>query len=41
MNEGNGELFLPQPDIDGGLIGGASLNAKAFSTLVEMALKTK
>ena len=41
MNEGNGELFLPQPDIDGGLIGGASLDAKAFSTLVEMALKTK
>ena len=41
MNEGNGELFLPQPDIDGGLIGGASLDAMAFSTLVEMALKTK
>ncbi len=42
MNEGNGELFLPQPSvIDGGLIRGASLDAKAFSTLVEMALKTK
>ena len=41
MNTGNAELFLPQPDIDGGLIGGASLDAKAFSALVEMALKTK
>ena len=41
MNAGNGELFLPQPDIDGGLIGGASLDARAFSTLVGMALKAK
>lgn len=41
MNTGNAELFLPQPDVDGGLIGGASLDAKAFSTLVEMALKAK
>ena len=41
MNTGNAELFLPQSDIDGGLIGGASLDAKAFSTLVEMALKAK
>lgn len=41
MNPANAELFLPQPDIDGGLIGGASLDAKAFSELVEMALKIK
>lgn len=39
MNPANAEMFLPQPDIDGGLIGGASLDAKAFSELVEMALK--
>ncbi len=41
MNTGNAELFLPQSDVDGGLIGGASLDAKAFSALVEMALKAK
>lgn len=41
MNTGNAELFLPQPDIDGGLIGGASLDAKSFGELVEMALETR
>lgn len=41
MNTGNAELFLAQEDVDGGLIGSASLDAKAFSELVEMALKSK
>ena len=41
MKPENAELFLPQPDIDGGLIGGAALDAKSFAELVEMALKIK
>ena len=39
MNEGNAELLLAEPNIDGGLIGGASLNAKSFIAIVKEALK--
>lgn len=38
MNEGNAELLLAQEDIDGGLIGGASLKAKSFIEIVKAAL---
>ena len=38
MNEGNASLLLAQPDIDGGLIGGASLKAKSFAAIVKEAL---
>ncbi|WP_165060056.1 MULTISPECIES: triose-phosphate isomerase [unclassified Adlercreutzia] len=38
MNEGNANLLLAQPDIDGGLIGGASLKAKSFISIVKEAL---
>lgn len=38
MNEGNAELLLAQPDIDGGLIGGASLKAKSFVEIVKAAM---
>ncbi|WP_251212938.1 triose-phosphate isomerase [Adlercreutzia murintestinalis] len=38
MNEGNASLLLAQPDIDGGLIGGASLQAKSFLSIVREAL---
>lgn len=41
MKPENAELFLPEPDIDGGLIGGAALDSKAFGALVEIALKIK
>jgi triosephosphate isomerase len=30
--------LLAQPDVDGGLIGGASLTSRAFSGIVEAAL---
>lgn len=40
MNEGNVESLLAQPDIDGGLIGGASLKAKSFIALIEAAQKS-
>ena len=39
MNEGNVEQLLAQPDIDGGLVGGASLKAKSFVYLVEACVK--
>ncbi len=39
MNEGNAELLLGQPNIDGGLIGGASLKAASFIAIVEAAVK--
>ena len=39
MKPANAEYFLPLPDVDGGLIGGAALDAKSFAELVEMALK--
>ena len=34
MNEKNAFDLLAQPDIDGGLIGGASLKAEDFSKVV-------
>lgn len=37
MNEGNAELLLAEPDIDGGLIGGASLKASSFLQIVKAA----
>lgn len=37
MNEGNAHLLLAEPDIDGGLIGGASLKADSFIQIVKEA----
>ncbi|MEC4183203.1 triose-phosphate isomerase [Adlercreutzia sp. R21] len=37
MNEGNAGLLLAQPDIDGGLIGGAALKASSFIEIVKAA----
>ena len=37
MNPQNVESLLAQPGIDGGLIGGASLNAEQFVALVRAA----
>jgi len=37
MKPGNASELLDQPDIDGGLIGGASLQAKSFIELVKIA----
>ncbi|MDR0459556.1 MAG: triose-phosphate isomerase, partial [Coriobacteriales bacterium] len=34
LNAGNIALFAAEPDIDGGLVGGASLNASEFVRLV-------
>jgi len=39
MKPANADELLVQPDIDGGLIGGASLDAKSFAKLVESASK--
>lgn len=39
MNAGNAEELLAQPDVDGGLIGGASLKAEDFSVIVNAATK--
>ena len=39
MNEKNAAELLAKPDIDGGLIGGASLVAEKFSVIVEAAGK--
>jgi triosephosphate isomerase len=35
MKAENAALFVPQPDIDGGLIGGAALDARAFVDIVK------
>lgn len=35
MNEKNAKEFLAQPDIDGGLIGGASLAAEKFAAVID------
>jgi triosephosphate isomerase len=35
MKAENAALFVPQPDIDGGLIGGAALDARAFIDIVK------
>lgn len=37
MNAGNAELLLGQPDIDGGLVGGASLKAPDFLKIIAAA----
>ncbi|HZJ78006.1 MAG TPA: triose-phosphate isomerase [Clostridia bacterium] len=39
MNAKNAQELLSQPDVDGGLIGGASLNAPDFAAIVEAASK--
>ena len=41
MKPDNVDALLAQPDIDGGLIGGASLVAKDFLALVESGLKAQ
>ena len=38
MNEGNAEVLLSMANIDGGLIGGASLKSKSFLEIVKAAL---
>jgi triosephosphate isomerase len=40
MNDKNASALLAQPDIDGGLIGGASLKADAFMTIVQAAIES-
>ena len=37
MNASNADELLSQPDIDGGLIGGASLKANDFASIVKSA----
>lgn len=39
MNAGNADELLAQPDVDGGLIGGASLKAADFAAIVTAASK--
>lgn len=39
MNAGNAEELLSKPDVDGGLIGGASLKAPDFAEIVKAASK--
>ena len=39
MNAGNAAELLGKPDVDGGLIGGASLKAPDFAAIVEAASK--
>ena len=39
MNAGNAAELLSKPDVDGGLIGGASLKAPDFAAIVEAASK--
>lgn len=39
MNVGNVDSLLSMPDIDGGLIGGAALDANSFKQLIEAAAK--
>ena len=38
MNAGNAAELLSKPDVDGGLIGGASLKANDFNTIVQAAV---
>jgi triosephosphate isomerase len=40
MKPENASGLLAQPDVDGGLIGGASLNAKSFCSIVEAAIES-
>ena len=37
MNADNAKELLAQPDVDGGLIGGASLKPEAFVKIIEAA----
>jgi triosephosphate isomerase len=39
MNSENAQELLSQPDIDGGLVGGASLKPEEFRAIVETALR--
>ena len=39
MNAGNAAELLAQPDVDGGLIGGASLKPQDFATIVKAAVE--
>ena len=39
MKPENAAGLLAQPDVDGGLIGGASLTSRAFSGIVEAGLE--
>jgi len=39
MKPDNAEALLSQPDIDGGLVGGASLKPEAFQEIVDAASK--
>jgi triosephosphate isomerase len=38
MNAANASVLLSQPDIDGGLIGGAALKAEDFLSIIRSAL---
>jgi triosephosphate isomerase (TIM) len=40
MNDKNAASLLTQPDVDGGLIGGASLKSDAFSTIITAAVQS-
>jgi triosephosphate isomerase len=37
VNRDNAKEFFRQPEIDGALVGGASLDARAFTAIVEAA----
>jgi triosephosphate isomerase len=37
VDAGNARDFIGQPEIDGALVGGASLDARAFTSIVEAA----
>ena len=39
MNPGNVEMLLAQPDIDGGLVGGASLDSEKFVQMIEACVR--
>jgi len=41
VNAANAASLLQQPDVDGALVGGASLKADAFSTIVKAAVEAK
>ncbi|WP_040976775.1 triose-phosphate isomerase [Necropsobacter massiliensis] len=41
VNDGNAAELFTQPDIDGALVGGASLKAPAFAVIVKAAAKAK
>ncbi len=41
VNAGNAAQLLSQPDVDGALVGGASLKADAFSAIVKAAAEAK